>query len=362
VAKIAVVSARTGGDEDAERLAAQEATILMSEGHEVRWFTPDGAGIPDGTPAVAVGSGWQLVSDAWFSRADLAVFHLDQRYPLYDAMVLAPTMHPRSVVRAHRVGTNGDGGGNRDALELARRADRIWTTSAHDRRLLVERGFPPGTIDVVEPGVSLDPVRRPVVRRGPIRVLSRQACAEGFELVLDALAAVNGRLRGAWLLYLVGEPVSEGSPARAELARLRDEHDLSAHVQLCGVPRHEEIQVMYRAMDVVIVGSPESTSPIGAIEALAAGCVVAGAPREELVVNGRPLTGEANAATLAMRLEELVIALQARARGREPEIPTAVGLLPLGDYRRLARQHIGRYRPQALAARLRGAVRRVLDP
>lgn len=158
-----------------------------------------------------------------------------------------------------------------------RDCDHVITVSEQQRRTLLEKGFAPGKVSVVRPGI---PYLAAEARRPPtaeeraaarehwglpsdayvITAIGRLSTEKRFDLYLQACAALASRLPGARFL-LVG-----GGKQEANLKALAAQLGLGERVVFTGLTR--EMPSVYAATDLLMLTSDTEGTPHVLLEAM----------------------------------------------------------------------------------------------
>ena len=160
-------------------------------------------------------------------------------------------------------------GGERRALAAAR---HIVTTSAWTKRELVRRGIAsPDRISVAPPGTDAAAPARGTSRGGAILCLGVVAPHKGQDVLLDALASLDGD--AAWTCTIAGSV--DAKPAFAHrLAEKVAEAGLGERIRMPGVLAGAALDSAYRGADLVVAPSRVESYGMAVAEALRRGIPV----------------------------------------------------------------------------------------
>jgi len=162
-------------------------------------------------------------------------------------------------------------------------SDAICVSCTEEERQFIDLyGNPPGTIEIVAPGVEhafFAPGDQRGARKalelgdGPVLLfVGRIQPLKGADVAVKSLAALN-RL-DAKLLIVGGASGAEGDAELAKVRALIHEHDLETQVRFVEPQQHHILSTYYRAADVVLVPSRSESFGLVALEAAACGTPV----------------------------------------------------------------------------------------
>jgi len=171
-------------------------------------------------------------------------------------------------------------------------AHAVIAPTPGERTLLLDRyGARPGQVHLVEPGVDLEifsadgdrHAARQALGGGRIVLfVGRLQPLKGPDVAVRALSALDALLPADGVptrLVLVGGPSGNGRgrTAPADLRRLAADLGVGDRVAVLAPRRQEELAVLYRAADVVVMPSRSESFGLVALEAQACGTPVVGA-------------------------------------------------------------------------------------
>jgi D-inositol-3-phosphate glycosyltransferase len=162
-------------------------------------------------------------------------------------------------------------------------SDAICVSCTEEERQFIDLyGNPPGTIEIVAPGVEhafFAPGDQRGARKalelgdGPVLLfVGRIQPLKGADVAVKSLAALNRP--DAKLLIVGGASGAEGDAELAKVHALIQEHGLEAQVRFVEPQQHHILSTYYRAADVVLVPSRSESFGLVALEAAACGTPV----------------------------------------------------------------------------------------
>ena len=162
-------------------------------------------------------------------------------------------------------------------------SDAICVSCTEEERQFIDLyGNPPGTIEIVAPGVEhafFAPGDQRGARKalelgdGPVLLfVGRIQPLKGADVAVKSLAALNRP--DAKLLIVGGASGAEGDAEMAKVCALIQEHGLETQVRFVEPQQHHILSTYYRAADVVLVPSRSESFGLVALEAAACGTPV----------------------------------------------------------------------------------------
>ncbi len=162
-------------------------------------------------------------------------------------------------------------------------SDAICVSCTEEERQFIDLyGNPPGTIEIVAPGVEhafFAPGDQRGARKalelgdGPVLLfVGRIQPLKGADVAVKSLAALHRP--DAKLLIVGGASGAEGDAELAKVHALIQEHGLGAQVRFVEPQQHHILSTYYRAADVVLVPSRSESFGLVALEAAACGTPV----------------------------------------------------------------------------------------
>jgi len=157
-----------------------------------------------------------------------------------------------------------------------RRFDRVVAVSDQIAHELIRSGVPPGTVAVIDNGISaapVDPAARESVRaelaipeeRALLVHVGRLARSKRIDLLLECVAQLPAQLGATLLLAGEGEE-------RERLGQLARHLGLGERVRFCGYRR--DVARLLSAADLFVLSSEREGLPISILEAMAAACPI----------------------------------------------------------------------------------------
>jgi D-inositol-3-phosphate glycosyltransferase len=162
-------------------------------------------------------------------------------------------------------------------------SDAICVSCTEEERQFIDLyGNPPGTIEIVAPGVEhafFAPGDQRGARKalelgdGPVLLfVGRIQPLKGADVAVKSLAALNRA--NAKLLIVGGASGAEGDAELAHVHSLIEEYGLESQVRFVEPQQHHILSTYYRAADVVLVPSRSESFGLVALEAAACGTPV----------------------------------------------------------------------------------------
>ncbi len=171
----------------------------------------------------------------------------------------------------------------RSEAEVIGCSDAICVSCTEEERQFIDLyGNPPGSIEIVAPGVEhafFAPGDKRGARKalelgdGPVLLfVGRIQPLKGADVAVKSLAALNRR--DAKLLIVGGASGAEGEAELAKVYSLIQQHGLDSQVRFVEPQQHHMLSTYYRAADVVLVPSRSESFGLVALEAAACGTPV----------------------------------------------------------------------------------------
>ena len=235
-----------------------------------------------------VGSSWELLCHERFRTADVAIFHWGIHFDLFDALAImrgrvdgalgpVPVVHfhnctPRDLVdEDHHVTIDrsiaqGQLVGGSDVA--------VWTFSPFNETTLRTWGVRPERIRFVP--FAVEPPRSLVDRRSRDRVellcVGRMVPAKAQDVAIDAVSKLPAEIRDRVRLRIAGNALFSSQEYVASLARMIDERDLGATVEIVGQPDDDGLWRLYEESHVLVAPSQHEGLCVPVLEAYHAGC------------------------------------------------------------------------------------------
>ncbi len=322
---------------------------------DLRIFT-GGTNVRD-SRIVVLNNAPRLATDPHFLSSDLIVFHFGIRYPMFDAVLLAPRT-ARVVVYYYGITPPGlFGPADRDNLTESYRqlnnlfaADQVLTSTNHIREELLRVGVPNDRVAICAPGVSFNAAARPV-HDGPLRLLyvGRFVPSKGIPELLSAFEQFAARYEGVTLDLV-------GSTTWVDPAYLQQLQDSAKSPRLAGKVRFhfdlpvKSLALRYAHADVLVLPSRHEGFGVPVVEAMTAGCYVVGtdaAALPETIGGLGRIYPVGDAEALARRLCQVAWAWDRGLR------PVGHDLVAADEWHRRAAEYSAQFSIPAAANRLR---------
>jgi glycosyltransferase involved in cell wall biosynthesis len=223
----------------------------------------------------------QLLLEAGYQAADVAIFHFGIHHPLFDALLgggpRARAVRFHNVTPAHLVAVEERPliAKSLDQLELLRGADEIWPDSQTNADDLLRRGFAPSAMRVM-PLVVEDPAPRRLEHKpaGPVTFLfvGRIAPAKGVHELIAAFA--RARLAPDAARLVIAGNARWSDPAYLRTIRAMAEDDaLAGSVRFASDIDDAERERLYHVAHALVIPSYHEGFCRPVAEGLRAGCI-----------------------------------------------------------------------------------------
>ena len=324
-----------------------------------------------GIPHRHCGGVSDLLLDAEYRAADVAIFHFGIHHGVFDALLAGgPALR---IVRFHNV-TPVRFVGPKDVpvverslrqIEILRRAQEIWADSPSNARDLLERGFDPCRVRVI-PLVVEDPSPSKLEDKphDAVRVLyvGRFAPSKGLH---DLVAAVGRLPRGAVRLTLAGNTTWSDPAYLAHVRALIVQFGLQDVVDFAGMVDDTERERLFRAAHILAIPSYHEGFCRPVAEGFHAGCiplVYDAYNLPHIAAHLGRVVPPGDIGALAAALGDLATSIPAALTSpSEPLLALDRGMTSAAVFTELAHSHVAAYSYETVVAAMQDRVLRLAD-